>query len=594
MKKTIFFSVLALAWTASVFYACKKQPVQNQVMNGKQDISTITCVASNQDMLEAGISQVKVINGLLEFNDIDHFNNTVNYLINSDNTWIVDKNDTVFWVDSVENFVLPLGALDAFEQSIGFTSYRGKMENEKINLMKQGKFDPATYQDNYPIRDDYTRSVINPLGEVKICTSIFKYVDRRYIVEIADGDFGKLQDIRDNGFLPVKWENVYVHDLRDGVVITRPEIPKPSMPSIINERGEIGHCGKNGGGGGNNGGGYVCGNGYCEGKNGENSQNCPGDCGTAYYCGNGICEALIGENSKTCPGDCGKERYCGNKICETLAGENRTTCPEDCNPLCGNGICEYHIGENEYTCPNECFAGGRACDVEILSFTGAAATNAGCAALTWDFSVILENKPNYLIDVYDWDFGDGTQVTTLVADKTHTYAAAGMYTVKVKVTAYKTSGSLLCDVDEETIDISAGVSPKSCDQSVHWTGAWYGYANKRKYYYEVYQDVGILRNVIGAKTINYKQTWLLGWVYNPAGEIRASHEGVYYEDNCSSAAQPTSEFNRHKDWWAARCSHEIGSKFGTKKDEVHSNHWVRYDGVTYEKNLTLDVNPECP
>ncbi len=110
-----------------------------------------------------------------------------------------------------------------------------------------------------------------------------------------------------------------------------------------------------------------CGNGICEGADGEDCLSCPQDCNgvqsgrtKSQFC----CGAGGGEN----PVDCSDERCtdsgfactddpalapcCGDGTCD--ADESGMNCPADCGPppICGNNTCEP--GEDQCTCPEEC------------------------------------------------------------------------------------------------------------------------------------------------------------------------------------------------------------------------------------------------
>ncbi len=63
-----------------------------------------------------------------------------------------------------------------------------------------------------------------------------------------------------------------------------------------------------------------CGDGLC--SDGEDSDNCPGDCGAPAGCGDGTCDFGGGEPA-TCPEDC-----CGDTFCDP--GEDAQSCPADC------------------------------------------------------------------------------------------------------------------------------------------------------------------------------------------------------------------------------------------------------------------------
>lgn len=106
--------------------------------------------------------------------------------------------------------------------------------------------------------------------------------------------------------------------------------------------------------------GPYCGDGTCQGADGETKTTCPADCSG---CGNGILETgeecddgALNTNTactapayhnppntcSTCSTSCHISTvigtYCGDNICQS-ATENKTSCPDDCGG-CGNGILE--------------------------------------------------------------------------------------------------------------------------------------------------------------------------------------------------------------------------------------------------------------
>jgi hypothetical protein len=127
----------------------------------------------------------------------------------------------------------------------------------------------------------------------------------------------------------------------------------------------------------------VCGNGICEGANGEDCITCPQDClsGTSSgaVCGNDVCEAGNGEDCVSCPADCngvqgGKpaNRFC----CGDGDGTNPVSCSDsrcttggfDCTDIpqsggsfcCGDDICEGD--ESCSNCGTDCNLGVEICD----------------------------------------------------------------------------------------------------------------------------------------------------------------------------------------------------------------------------------------
>jgi YVTN family beta-propeller protein len=64
----------------------------------------------------------------------------------------------------------------------------------------------------------------------------------------------------------------------------------------------------------------------------------------------------------------------------------------------------------------------------------AAFTDSSGSGMVMTFSALTSSAPGTPITSYKWNFGDGTVITTSLADASHTYAAQGSYTVALTVT----------------------------------------------------------------------------------------------------------------------------------------------------------------
>lgn len=97
-----------------------------------------------------------------------------------------------------------------------------------------------------------------------------------------------------------------------------------------------------------------CGDGSCDPP--ENCGSCPYDCGKCPEdpCGDGTCDGAEGESCATCPKDCGACPNCGDKACDAPA-ETCGGCPQDCGacpPACPDGSCNGD--ETCETCKADC------------------------------------------------------------------------------------------------------------------------------------------------------------------------------------------------------------------------------------------------
>ena len=115
-------------------------------------------------------------------------------------------------------------------------------------------------------------------------------------------------------------------------------------------------------------------NDVCEHQLDEYFYNCP-DC--TDHCGDGQCNGGEGETESTCAKDCGPR--CGDGICDPQQGEYYWTCPADCNDphYCGDGTCDED--EDEWNCAEDC---GFSC-YETLCFDDWDCWAAGCPFDHW-------------------------------------------------------------------------------------------------------------------------------------------------------------------------------------------------------------------
>lgn len=93
---------------------------------------------------------------------------------------------------------------------------------------------------------------------------------------------------------------------------------------------------------------------YCDFYDGENIENCPGDC-EPDLCTNDQQDKENYEEGIDCGGACGikcadTETCDDDKVCDDDEGENAQNCPADC---CGDGECD-DVYENSVTCPADC------------------------------------------------------------------------------------------------------------------------------------------------------------------------------------------------------------------------------------------------
>jgi len=100
--------------------------------------------------------------------------------------------------------VVPNPVLDAFEESLGFTSLRSALEEKQDSLLGAGVDPEVRDIDDFFITDEIIRTVVNPELEIQIGNSIFKYADENTVLKIInDPCFNSLDSLRDRINIPI-------------------------------------------------------------------------------------------------------------------------------------------------------------------------------------------------------------------------------------------------------------------------------------------------------------------------------------------------------------------------------------------------------
>ncbi|MEM7248803.1 MAG: PKD domain-containing protein [Acidobacteriota bacterium] len=86
--------------------------------------------------------------------------------------------------------------LDAFEECLRFTSLRRELADKEVSLLDIGMDTEDIDIDMHFINDDILRTVLNPRMEVCIGHRLIKFINRGLAVEITDGRFDVLEEIR--------------------------------------------------------------------------------------------------------------------------------------------------------------------------------------------------------------------------------------------------------------------------------------------------------------------------------------------------------------------------------------------------------------
>lgn len=162
-------------------------------------------IAGKSDDTVIPYSAISLTNGLLEFDDMDAFVQTLTALENRVDNWTEDFMEAYTNLEDEElnDFIDSIGfkeeqPLINFEANFsGFASLRHEIfELEDYWLENDGENiedDP----DNHFIMEDELRSVLNVHSEVKIGGSIYKFTGAGY-VEVTDGSFSTLLELRED------------------------------------------------------------------------------------------------------------------------------------------------------------------------------------------------------------------------------------------------------------------------------------------------------------------------------------------------------------------------------------------------------------
>jgi hypothetical protein len=191
-----FFFLLALITGCMFYLACKKEPSGNGGINFAQTF------LRDEGFNPFTSIKISVHQGLLKFADVETYESYQDY-------WKI-ANDSIFlqnlkgqfpeyFVVIPEEQIVDGGPvyLKIFEDLRGFSSLRKAEELKLTNLLLSGG-EPSTYgQIRHFVLDPFRQSFLNEQAEFMIGNVIVKYFDQQNTVYILDGDFSKLEIVRD-------------------------------------------------------------------------------------------------------------------------------------------------------------------------------------------------------------------------------------------------------------------------------------------------------------------------------------------------------------------------------------------------------------
>lgn len=199
------FTLLLSLVLIGLFFGCKKQ---NRISDPLQG----ALLKSQNSNLNANVT---VINGMLSFTDMEHAKNVMdglyeNYLNHEDaflDSYPNMDGEELMEIEEQTGF-REYEPYEHFENSLNFYSLRAKIESEIDDFLDNGD-DNLPDPDDHFVLEDQERAILNIHAEVMIRGSIFKLYEWGYI-EITDGDYGKLIEIRQNVDNAARLDNVLI------------------------------------------------------------------------------------------------------------------------------------------------------------------------------------------------------------------------------------------------------------------------------------------------------------------------------------------------------------------------------------------------
>lgn len=190
MKNIVKISLLSIFM---IFSSCDKENVSENIVNesSREGIRFVTNSSENH--------RTSQVNGLLAFDDIETFLNTIEDLEKEaedyDNDFLSKwdhLNDDALEAKEIELSHNPNQPMADFESDFsGFVSLRKAIENQLEDLIKFQTLNDSNDPDNHYVMEDAVRTVLNADAQVMIGHSLYQMTRFGY-VEITDGDFNTL------------------------------------------------------------------------------------------------------------------------------------------------------------------------------------------------------------------------------------------------------------------------------------------------------------------------------------------------------------------------------------------------------------------
>lgn len=183
--------------------SCQKEKLSsdsNEIINN----NSYSGNGNGSNIMQLSSSGIEQINGLLQFQSMEHFKSVLNDLEHQadewDSTFVAENSEMT--LEELNNYEEQINfdsqkPLTDFENLYNFYSLRKEILTEEEIWLQNEVFDPETDPDNHFVVTVEERTLLNPGSEVKIGDDIYKLTEVGYY-QITDGDFTTLDRINNS------------------------------------------------------------------------------------------------------------------------------------------------------------------------------------------------------------------------------------------------------------------------------------------------------------------------------------------------------------------------------------------------------------
>ncbi|MEL6865850.1 MAG: PKD domain-containing protein [Bacteroidota bacterium] len=424
ISMTIRFAVCVILIT-SIFMACQKETIQTG--DTTLDLIETADFRSNNPLF----NEIRLRQGLLDFPSQDYFDAAIDELIALEEelaTYVSDRYSgteeefpyyqatydpegpfeatnpiTGERLSALEDSDIPYFEEDPigwlFESATGLESIRKKLQNIERDMEEQGTYNPDENDpDDFFIYDDKLRTVLNTGLEIKVGTSIYKYASSTALIEIADGSFDLLTELRGVFAVEIAWQEEPILPTT-GMVQAHPLVLQHQMIQVhkVDDILDV--------------------------------QACAADFTVSPH-------PILPQTFNFTNTSTGSYT---SLIWDFGDGGSSTS----------NNPTYTYSNLGTYNVTLTLYDGVNTCDAEVTSFTIAADCNP-CFTFNVNqgqvsFTDCSQSYSGGTVTDYIWDFGDTNSQQGAIANPSHTYAANGTYTVCLTITTDDGCIEQFCD-----------------------------------------------------------------------------------------------------------------------------------------------------